>query len=759
MKTFGFIPLTLLRFSLIAGLWLCPVSRAAEEVKASHILVKTQDEADLVRNEIMEKGGSRNAFMAAARKHSKDIVTKRAGGALGWFTRQKMVQEFSEAAFDMKTGEISEPVKSKFGYHLILCEDRREQGAGQRVSTSTPPQGSEEKGHEGHDHGGPPSKPGPHPTIPVAGPKDAGPKDLAPQPKPVSQAPASSTPPTPVTSVKPVTPPTETPKVQPIKPILPQKALKLTIDIKEKLRFPTNMVEVDLTLSNSGQEAMKVMAPELLPLGFSITGEVAPVAPPATWDELKSKRPEAPIVTLTSRRSLGGAFYLNDYFKDLPPNGRYRLVWKPETFEQNLKAVFPEISALPDMIAVIASLKERAVFQKEVAGLSRERAMRNIDKEVVFSVFEPITGAGGKKYFASIELDGQEERLWVELFADRQVMGVRQFANLALQGFYDGLMIFDIQKGNYLRTGCPKNNGTGGPDAMAPNVSNSAKIAHEKGTVSLVTRAARLGREAGSIFFICRKPHPEWDAEHIPVGKIVSGEEILDRAENLTRATIRKITVVTADFAPTNLVPAVAAGSTTPPAAPDATTPPTTPSADPKSPPPIRNPIVNFKTQKGEFTVELQEDAAPNTIANFVELAERGFFNPNPTTKKEQTFYFAAPGTVLIAGSPTNESDGGPGYRIRSETADNKLKHGKGTITMLLERDPATGNPVPDSAGSQFMLCLQDIPAWDGLYTPFGKVTEGLDVLDKLAQGDKIESVTVTQKRNRPYKAITLPLK
>ncbi len=753
MKIFGFIPLALLSVSLSVGLSVCPFANAAEEVKASHILVKNQDEADLIRNEIMEKGGDRSAFMAAARKHSKDTVTKRAGGALGWFTRQKMVQEFSEAAFDMKTGEVSSPVKSKFGFHLILCEDRREQGAGQKTAIPQPrpeprPE-TEEKGHEGHDHS----------ANPHVGPKDLGPL------KPASQPAEPSKPTTTVTTVTPptpVTPPTETPKVQPIKPNLPPKSLKMTIDIKQKLRLPVYMVEVELTLNNAGQEAMKVMAPELLPLGFSIAGEVAPVAPPATWEELKTKKPEAPIVTLASRRSLGGAFYLNDYFKDLPPNGRYRLVWKPETFEQNLKSVFPEIASLPDMAAVVASLKDRVVFQKEVAGLPRERAMRSVDKEVVFAVFEEISPAAGKKYFASIEIEGQEERLWVELFSDRQVSGVRQFAGLALQGFYDGLGIFDIQKGNYLRTGCPKNNGTGGPEMMAFNISNTAKIAHEKGTVSLVTRATsnRQGREAGSIFFLCRKPHPEWDAEHVPIGKIVSGEEVLDRVESLSRATIRKITVVTADYAPTNLVPAVAKETGAVPGTPDALKAPAPiPNADPKAPPPVRNPVVKFKTPKGEFTVELQEDAAPNTIANFVELAERGFFNPNPTTKKEQTFYFAAPGTVLIAGSPTNEPDGGPGYRIRSETADNKLKHGKGTITMLLERDPATGNPVPDSAGSQFMFCLQDIPAWDGLYTPFGKVTEGLDVVEKLGQGDKIESVTVSQKRNRPYKAVTLPLK
>jgi len=64
--------------------------------------------------------------MTAARKYSKDPTTKRAGGALGYFTRGKMVHEFSDVAFDMKVGDISQPVKSQYGWHLILVEDKRE---------------------------------------------------------------------------------------------------------------------------------------------------------------------------------------------------------------------------------------------------------------------------------------------------------------------------------------------------------------------------------------------------------------------------------------------------------------------------------------------------------------------------------------------------------------------------------------------------------------------------------------------------------
>src|SRR6185503_1833390 len=155
-----------------AALLLAPgLLRGAEEVKASHILVRSQDEADIVRNEIMEKGGDRKAVMAAARKHSKDTTTKRAGGTLGWLTRQKMVGEFSEATLDLKVGEVSQPVKTQYGWHLILLEDRREQQAGFRQQTPPPP-----------PIGSPPLNP-----IPV----QAGPSDLAPGAKPAAGAAAA----------------------------------------------------------------------------------------------------------------------------------------------------------------------------------------------------------------------------------------------------------------------------------------------------------------------------------------------------------------------------------------------------------------------------------------------------------------------------------------------------------------------------------------------------------------------------------------
>ncbi len=180
----------------------------------------------------------------------------------------------------------------------------------------------------------------------------------------------------------------------------------------------------------------------------------------------------------------------------------------------------------------------------------------------------------------------------------------------------------------------------------------------------------------------------------------------------------------------------------------------------PDSPPAQTRPIVKIKTVRGEITAELFEGEAPNTVANFIQLVERGYFNSDPDRKESQSFYSVFPGDALVGGSPTNDSSGGPGYRIQSETVANRHRHrhDRGTLTMLLEMHPATGLPVPDSAGSQFMICLRDVAAWDGMYTPFGHVKEGLDVLDKIREGDAIESILIVSKLNRRFKARTLPL-
>ncbi len=124
----------------------------------------------------------------------------------------------------------------------------------------------------------------------------------------------------------------------------------------------------------------------------------------------------------------------------------------------------------------------------------------------------------------------------------------------------------------------------------------------------------------------------------------------------------------------------------------------------------------------GTIKVELYKDVAPITVENFVKLANKGFYNG-------LTFHRVIKGFMIQGGCPKGNGTGGPGYCIKGEFAangvSNPLKHTRGVISMARAMDP-------DSAGSQFFIMHQDAPYLDGQYAAFGKVIEGIEVVDAI---------------------------
>ena len=120
----------------------------------------------------------------------------------------------------------------------------------------------------------------------------------------------------------------------------------------------------------------------------------------------------------------------------------------------------------------------------------------------------------------------------------------------------------------------------------------------------------------------------------------------------------------------------------------------------------------------GEIKIDFFPDDAPKTVENFVTLAKKGFYDG-------VTFHRVEPGFVVQGGDPKGTGSGGPGYKIKAEF--NAKKHERGVLSMARSRDP-------DSAGSQFFICLDAAPFLDGQYTAFGKVIKGEDVLAKLGE-------------------------
>ncbi len=148
-----------------------------------------------------------------------------------------------------------------------------------------------------------------------------------------------------------------------------------------------------------------------------------------------------------------------------------------------------------------------------------------------------------------------------------------------------------------------------------------------------------------------------------------------------------------------------------------------------------QNPIATITMQNGkQIKVELYPAVAPNTVNNFISLANGGFYNG-------LIFHRVIRGFMIQGGCPKGTGVGGPGYSIRGEFSQNGFKntlaHTRGVISMARAQNP-------NSAGSQFFIMHQDAPHLDGAYAAFGKVIEGMDVVDEIAD-------EYTDFSDRPY--------
>ena len=141
----------------------------------------------------------------------------------------------------------------------------------------------------------------------------------------------------------------------------------------------------------------------------------------------------------------------------------------------------------------------------------------------------------------------------------------------------------------------------------------------------------------------------------------------------------------------------------------------------------MANPIVTFEMENGDvMKVELYPEVAPNTVNNFISLVNKGFYDG-------LIFHRVINGFMIQGGCPNGTGMGGPGYSIAGEFAqngfDNQLKHESGVISMARAMNP-------DSAGSQFFIMHKNSPHLDGAYAAFGKIIEGMDVVNKIAEAD-----------------------
>ena len=159
----------------------------------------------------------------------------------------------------------------------------------------------------------------------------------------------------------------------------------------------------------------------------------------------------------------------------------------------------------------------------------------------------------------------------------------------------------------------------------------------------------------------------------------------------------------------------------------------------------MANPVITITMENGDIIkAELYPETAPNTVNNFISLAGKGFYDG-------LIFHRVIKGFMIQGGCPDGTGMGGPGYSIRGEFSNNRfpndLKHTEGVLSMARAMNP-------NSAGSQFFIMHKSAPHLDGSYAAFGKVTEGMDVVNRIAETDtdyndrpldeqKIRSITV----------------
>jgi peptidyl-prolyl cis-trans isomerase B (cyclophilin B) len=147
--------------------------------------------------------------------------------------------------------------------------------------------------------------------------------------------------------------------------------------------------------------------------------------------------------------------------------------------------------------------------------------------------------------------------------------------------------------------------------------------------------------------------------------------------------------------------------------------------------------VATITTNKGTIELELFEKDAPKTVENFVTLASKGFYDG-------LTFHRVIPNFMIQGGCPFSKTDpkragtGGPGYKIPCEVKGNPRKHQKGSLSMA--------HAGPNTGGSQFFITHKATDWLDGVHTVFGQVVKGQDVVDKIAQGDQMTKVTISER-------------
>ncbi len=361
-------------------------------------------------------------------------------------------------------------------------------------------------------------------------------------------------------------------------------------------------------------------------------------------------------------------------------------------------------------------------------------------------------------YFATIEI-ADYGTIKVQLEQEVAPITVANFISLAQSGFYDNLTFHRIMKGFMMQGGDPCANGTGGSkeDIVGEFANNGYvnNLSHRRGVISMARSNDK--NSASSQFFIMHADSPSLDGDYAAFGYVVEGMDIVDAICNDAKPTdgngtipiakqpvITKVTISTEKGRDAESIAAEKEKISF--------------EAEVLDKNLIYCATIDVENY-GKIEIELDQDAAPITVANFVNLAKNGFYD-------NLTFHRAINGMLIQGGDPKGDGTGKSKNTIKGEFAengvDNYITHKKGVISMARANDK-------DSASCQFFITQKDLTGFDGEYAGFGYVTSGMDVVDKIAASGLpidnngtlgindqavIKTITITTKPGRNVDAI-----
>ena len=329
----------------------------------------------------------------------------------------------------------------------------------------------------------------------------------------------------------------------------------------------------------------------------------------------------------------------------------------------------------------------------------------------------------------------------IELFANKTPKTVNNLVSLAEKGFYDGTTFHRVLAAFMAQGGDPTGTGSGGPGYQFEDEIDPTLRFDDGGYLAMANSGPGTN---GSQFFITLEPTPWLNGAHTIFGKVVEGMEVV---KSLTLRDPGTNPSFTGDVLNTIEIEEISQSLLPPPTPTPVPTVPVPEEGRPlaeldvsarkdlyTSPPKMQIDETNtylatIATTKGDITIELIPQDAPQSVNNFVVLANLGYWDRFP-------IIFVQPGEFLLTGSTDGRPESDVGYAVPSEV---KRANTVGAVGYWFRQDYA------GSSGSQFYILLVDNPRMDAQFTVFGQITEGLDVAQSLTAEDTIETITVEE--------------